>query len=86
MFVEGLIIGIVLLVIGLILFPIGINELRENVNILNEQSLWKKIVIYGVELWNCLSLTSTIAWILCLSVIFLFGGMVFIGFSFSIFK
>lgn len=83
---DGFLIGILLLIIGLILFLIGIKDFKETLKDVNGLSLRKRVVIYILELWDCLSLTSYLAWILCLGLIFLFSGTVFICFSLSIFK
>ncbi len=84
--VDGLIIGGFLFIVGLILFPIGFNELKENLKDVKELSLWRKVVVFVVELWGCLSLTSFLSYILCLSLILLFSGIVCVGFSLAIFN
>mgnify|MGYP007126061324 CR=1 FL=1 len=80
--VDLLIIGIFLFIVGLVLFPIGLSELKENLKDVNELSLWRKFVVFAVELWGVTSLTSYLSWILCLSLIFLFSGILLTYLSF----
>ena len=77
-----IIIGIILIIIGSIFVNVGFPEFKEELRMVDEQPLFKRIFIYIIEFIGLLNFDSYLGWLLGLGILFIFCGGAFILLTF----
>jgi len=79
----GLFIGIVLIIIGFFIIPIGFVQLKDELGNYSDKPLYKRIFVYTIEIFSCLSLSNIIGWLLGIGLILVISGFYFVISFFS---
>ena len=77
-----IIIGIILIMFGAALIYVGVPEFKEELKMVNEQSLFKRVFIYIITFIGFLSFDNYLGWLLGLGILFIFCGGAFILLTF----
>ena len=81
-----IIIGIILIIFGAALVYVGAPELKEELKMIGEQTLFKRVFIYIITFIGFLSFDNYLGWLLGLRILFVFCGGAFILLTFFWFE
>ncbi|WP_397538144.1 hypothetical protein [Rummeliibacillus pycnus] len=73
-----IIIGIILIVLGICLIPIGYSEFKEELKMVKEKSVFKRLFVYFITFIGLLDFDGYSGWILLLALLLVFSGGAFI--------
>ena len=77
-----IIIGIILMLIGAILINASLPKVKEELKMVNELPMFKRVFTYLATLIELLDFENYLGWLLGLGIIFLFSGTAFILLTF----
>lgn len=74
----AIVIGVIALVIGTSLMVVGYPEFKDELKLVRELPLLRRVIVYVVTFLGFLSLDSYLGWIMSLGLLFNFTGLAFI--------